>query len=73
MHLKQRAQELEILVDQRTVELKLSQRKVLELERQSTEEQMAGGFAHEMRNALAGSKVWTSETSRFRSISIATG
>jgi signal transduction histidine kinase len=30
---------------------------VLKLEKQATEQLMAGGFAHEMRNALAGSKL----------------
>jgi signal transduction histidine kinase len=44
-------------VDQRTVELKQEQQNVLKLEKDVTEQQMAGGFAHEMRNALAGSKL----------------
>jgi signal transduction histidine kinase len=48
---------LEKVVEQRTEELKNSQEKVLKLEKQATEQQMAGGFAHEMRNALAGSKL----------------
>lgn len=55
--LRRRTQQLESLVDQRTEELKRSQEKVLVLEKQATEQQMAGGFAHEMRNALAGSKL----------------
>ncbi|MBT6120043.1 response regulator [bacterium] len=38
-------------------ELKASQAKILQLEKESTERQMAGGFAHEMRNALAGAKL----------------
>ncbi|MBT5953466.1 response regulator [bacterium] len=38
-------------------ELKESQAKILQLEKESTERQMAGGFAHEMRNALAGAKL----------------
>jgi ligand-binding sensor domain-containing protein/signal transduction histidine kinase len=48
---------LEEIVDRRTLELKQSQSKVLELEREATEQQMAGGFAHEMRNALTGPKL----------------
>ena len=55
--LRQRTQELEIVVEQRTEELKSSQEKVVKLEKQATEQLMAGGFAHEMRNALAGSKL----------------
>lgn len=55
--LRLRTQQLETLVDLRTGELKRSQEKVLVLEKQATEQQMAGGFAHEMRNALAGSKL----------------
>ena len=55
--LRRRTQELEVMVDQRTGELKSSQQKVLKLEKLATEQQMAGGFAHEMRNALAGSKL----------------
>ena len=56
-HLRERARKLEDLVDHRTQELKRSQEQVLLLEKQATEQQMAGGFAHEMRNALAGSKL----------------
>jgi signal transduction histidine kinase len=55
--LRRRTEELEVIVDQRTGELKSSQEKVLKLEKDATEQQMAGGFAHEMRNALAGSKL----------------
>jgi signal transduction histidine kinase/streptogramin lyase len=55
--LRRRTRELEATVDQRTVELKQEQQKVLKLEKLATEQQMAGGFAHEMRNALAGSKL----------------
>lgn len=55
--LRRRTHQLEVIVDQRTAELKRSQEKVVRLEKNATEQQMAGGFAHEMRNALAGSKL----------------
>ena len=55
--LRRRTQQLEQIVEERTQELKHSQARVLKLEKQATEQRMAGGFAHEMRNALAGSKL----------------
>ena len=55
--LRRRTQQLEQIVEERTQELKHSQERVLKLEKQATEQRMAGGFAHEMRNALAGSKL----------------
>ena len=55
--LRRRTQELESIVDQRTQQLRLTQEKILKLEKQATEQIMAGGFAHEMRNALAGPKL----------------
>lgn len=55
--LYRRTQQLEQTVNDRTLELQVSQKRVLKLEKQATEQQMAGGFAHEMRNALAGSKL----------------
>ncbi len=45
---------LEQKVLERTAELRAAQERLLVLERESTERQLAGGFAHEMRNALAG-------------------
>jgi signal transduction histidine kinase len=48
--------ELERKVVERTAALHEAQRRVVELEKQKTAEQMAGGFAHEMRNALSGAK-----------------
>ena len=48
---------LENKVQERTAELQEAQSRLLELEKEATERQMAGGFAHEMRNALAGSKL----------------
>lgn len=55
--LRRRTQVLEKIVDERTGELKRSQAQIVELEKQAAEQRMAGGFAHEMRNALAGSKL----------------
>jgi len=49
--------ELERKVVERTGELREAQRRVVRLERQRMAEQMAGGFAHEMRNALSGAKI----------------
>jgi signal transduction histidine kinase len=50
-------QELERRVALRTAELKEAQERVVQLEREKIAEQMAGGFAHEMRNALSGAKI----------------
>lgn len=51
-------------VNKRTLELsranealRSAQARMVRLERDAAEAQMAGGFAHEMRNALAGSKM----------------
>ena len=44
---------LERLVTARTTELKAAHGRILRYERDAAETQMAGGFAHEMRNALA--------------------
>jgi predicted ATPase/signal transduction histidine kinase len=48
---------LEENVRERTAELREVQAKLLRLEREATEKRMAGGFAHEIRNALAGAKL----------------
>jgi histidine kinase len=45
--------DLEQLVAQRTDALKKAHQRVVDVERSQTEMQMAGGFAHEIRNALA--------------------
>ena len=45
---------LEDKVRERTAELRATQARLIVLERIETERQMAGGFAHEVRNALAG-------------------
>ncbi|MCB1194314.1 MAG: sensor histidine kinase [Leptospiraceae bacterium] len=38
-------------------ELEIAQKKIIKMEKETTEKQLAGGFAHEMRNALAGAKL----------------
>ncbi|MEM7181766.1 MAG: ATP-binding sensor histidine kinase [Spirochaetota bacterium] len=48
---------LEEKVHERTRELKDAHKKILSLEREKTEKQLAGGFAHEMRNAMVGPKL----------------
>jgi len=55
--LRRRNIELERIVEERTRDLRRAQERVVELEKWSTEAQMAGGFAHEVRNALAGAKM----------------
>jgi signal transduction histidine kinase len=49
--------DLEERVAARTAELKAAQARLIELERATTEQQMAGGFAHEMRNALTAARI----------------
>lgn len=58
-------QDLEIKVQKRTEELKVAQEKILIMEKEAVERQMAGGFAHEMRNALAGAKMVISKALGF--------
>jgi len=48
---------LEKRVEERTAELKQTQTKLLESEKRSLEHRITGGFAHEMRNALAGAQL----------------
>ena len=48
---------LEREVSKRTAEVKAAHAQLLQLERDSTELQMAGGFAHEMRNALSSARM----------------
>jgi signal transduction histidine kinase/ligand-binding sensor domain-containing protein len=55
--LHRRNLELEALVTQRTAELARTQERLLALEKAALEQRMAGGFAHEMRNALTGAKM----------------
>src|SRR5262245_55911556 len=49
--------DLERKVDERTRALQGAQSRIVALEKETTEAQMAGGFAHEMRNALAGARL----------------
>jgi signal transduction histidine kinase/ligand-binding sensor domain-containing protein len=55
--LRARNAQLERLVEQRTRELTQAQEQLVRVEKQATERRMAGGFAHEMRNALTGAKL----------------
>ncbi|WP_441285788.1 trifunctional serine/threonine-protein kinase/ATP-binding protein/sensor histidine kinase [Sorangium sp. KYC3313] len=48
---------LEEKVKERTAELQEAQAKLIRLEREATEKRMAGAFAHEIRNALAGASL----------------
>lgn len=48
---------LEEKVKERTAELREAQAKLIRFERDATERRMAGGFAHEIRNALAGARL----------------
>jgi histidine kinase len=53
--------DLEQKVIARTRALKEAQARLIQLEREVTETQMAGGFAHEMRNVLAGADLMLSQ------------
>ncbi|XXX72920.1 ATP-binding sensor histidine kinase [Sorangium sp. So ce134] len=48
---------LEDKVKERTAELREAQAQLIRIERESTERRMAAGFAHEVRNALAGARL----------------
>ena len=52
---------MEERLKERTAELQQAHDQLLILERDVTERQMAGGFAHEMRNALSGSSILLEE------------
>ncbi|WP_437480332.1 ATP-binding sensor histidine kinase [Sorangium sp. So ce1014] len=49
---------LEQTVAERTRQLRDAQARLIALEKEATEVQMAGGFAHEMRNILTGAKTF---------------
>lgn len=49
--------DLERRIEERTRELRDAQDRLIRLEREAAEVQMAGGFAHEMRNVLASAKM----------------
>ncbi|MCU0664614.1 MAG: ATP-binding protein [Myxococcota bacterium] len=55
IHLRNLA--LEAKVKERTAELEIAHARIVLLERETTEKQMAGGFAHEVRNSLVGAKL----------------
>lgn len=55
--LKLRNLALEAKVRERTASLEQAHARILQLEKEAVETQMAGGFAHEMRNALSGAKI----------------
>lgn len=48
---------LERKVVERTSQLEAAQEQIVALEKEATERRMAGGFAHEMRNALSAAKM----------------
>ncbi|WP_438023952.1 trifunctional serine/threonine-protein kinase/ATP-binding protein/sensor histidine kinase [Sorangium sp. So ce233] len=54
---------LEQTVAERTRELRDAQARLIALEKEATEVQMAGGFAHEMRNILTGAKTFLERVS----------
>ncbi|MCD6585457.1 MAG: HAMP domain-containing histidine kinase [Desulfobacteraceae bacterium] len=51
------AVKLEEKVEERTKELREAQQKLVEAEKRALESRITGGFAHEMRNALAGAQL----------------
>lgn len=55
--LRRRNEQLATLVELRTRALGEAHERMVKLEKDATESQMAGGFAHEMRNALTGAKI----------------
>ncbi len=55
--LYKRALQLEYLINERTKKLEEAQQQIIKLEKDNLAELMAGGFAHEMRNALSGSVI----------------
>ncbi|MDM8549477.1 ATP-binding protein [Desulfobacterales bacterium HSG2] len=57
LHLKALSEHLEQLVRKRTRQLEEAHAQIVKLEKQALETRMAGGFAHEMRNALVSAKI----------------
>jgi len=55
--LEQYSLHLEDMIEKRTLQLKESQNKLVETEKRVLEHRITGGFAHEMRNALAGAQL----------------
>lgn len=46
-------------IEEKTIEVRNAQEKMFELEKRAIEHRITGGFAHEMRNALAGAQLET--------------
>ena len=63
--IKMRNIELEGLVEERTERLQQAHQLIVELEKETTERQMAGGFAHEIRNALTGASMMLNKIIHF--------
>jgi len=55
--LRENAENTERLLENRTKELHESQQQLINIEKRSLEHRITGGFAHEMRNALAGAQL----------------
>jgi signal transduction histidine kinase len=55
--LEEYSERLEFMVEERTKELRANQAKLLKSEKRILEHRITGGFAHEMRNALAGAQL----------------
>lgn len=64
--LQRYADNLEEIVDQRTKELREAQSKLIQSEKRILEHRITGGFAHEMRNALAGAQLEFKTTLNYR-------
>jgi signal transduction histidine kinase/predicted hydrocarbon binding protein len=54
------------VIDQRTRELSEAQAQLIEAEKRTLEHRITGGFAHEMRNALAGAQLEFKTTLNYR-------
>ncbi|MDZ7698402.1 MAG: ATP-binding protein [Deltaproteobacteria bacterium] len=57
---------LEQMVEERTRELRETQAQLIESEKRTLEHRITGGFAHEMRNALAGAQLEFKTTLNYR-------
>ncbi len=55
--IKDLTENLEAKVEERTQQLEEAHARIVKLEKESLEQLMAGGFAHEMRNALTGASI----------------
>jgi len=64
--LQKYATNLEGMVEQRTRELRETQTQLIEVEKRTLEHRITGGFAHEMRNALAGAQLECKTTLNYK-------